>query len=238
MTENRSIPRDVVGGGHKPVKKLVPEIQRSLAAMPTKNAVSFRRVRRGWSERFKDRSGASVIALAKILVSRGVWERIFAYEILEYHQGARDALKSRDVIALGRGMESWGEVDCFAAYVAGPAWREGNIPTRLIHLWAHSANHWWRRAALVSTVPLNNRTRGGNGDAARTLGVCRLLVRDRDDMVVKALSWALRELGKRDPSAVKRFLEHNAQHLASRVTREVTNKLRTGLKNPRRGSAA
>jgi 3-methyladenine DNA glycosylase AlkD len=220
------------------MKKLVPEIQRSLAAMPTKDARSFRVVRREWSARLKDKSGASVLALAKNLVSLGVWERVFAYEILAYHQGARAALKPKDVIALGRGMRSWGEVDCFASYVAGPAWRERTIPTRLIHSWAHSADHWWKRAALVSTVPLNNRTRGGYGDAARTLRVCRLLVRDRDDMVVKALSWALRELSKRDQEAVKGFLERNDQHLAPRVMREVMNKLRTGLKNPRRVSAA
>jgi hypothetical protein len=199
------------------MKKLIPEMQRSLTTMPTKNAGSFRLVRREWSVRFKEKSGGSVAALAKHLVSRGVWERIFAYEIISCHEGARRALKPGDVTALGRGMRSWGEVDSFAIYVAGPAWRERNIPTRLIHSWARSADHWWRRAALVSTVPLNNRTRGGNGDAARTLGVCRLLIRDRDDMVVKALSWALRELSKRDHTAVERFLEHNAQQTGAEV---------------------
>jgi 3-methyladenine DNA glycosylase AlkD len=220
------------------MKKLVLEIQRSLTAMPNKDARNFHLVRGEWSRRFTEKSGPSVIALAKDLVSLGIWERVLAYEVLEYHQGARKALRAKDVTALGRGMQSWGEVDCFARYVAGPAWREGNIPTRLIHSWAHSADHWWRRAALVSSVPLNNRTRGGKGDATRTLGVCRLLVRDREDMVVKALSWALRELSMRDQPAVTQFLEQYAQQLAPRVIREVSSKLRTGLKNPRRLPAA
>lgn len=226
--------------GRKPInamKKLVLEIQRSLTSMPAKDARSFHLIRREWSTRLNQESGSFVIRLAKDLVSRGLWERILAYEILEYHEGARAALRPKDVTALGRGMESWGEVDCFSRYVSGPAWREGNIPTRLIHSWARSSDHWWRRAALVSSVPLNNRTRGGKGDAARTLGVCRLLVSDREDMVVKALSWALRELSMRDHSAVKRFLEQNAAQVAPRVMREVTHKLRTGLKNPRRDSA-
>jgi 3-methyladenine DNA glycosylase AlkD len=52
-------------------------------------------------------------------------------------------------------------------------------------------------------------------------------------MVVKALSWALRELSKRDPTAVQRFLEQHHGVLAARVVREVRNKLSTGLKNPR-----
>jgi 3-methyladenine DNA glycosylase AlkD len=45
-------------------------------------------------------------------------------------------------------------------------------------------------------------------------------VADREDLVVKALSWALRALARRDPAA--------------RVIREVENKLTTGRKNPRR----
>src|SRR5262245_35020961 len=93
---------------------------------------------------------------------------------------------------------------------------------------------WWRRAALVATVPLNNKTQGGSGDASRTLAVCRLLLADGDDMVVKALSWALRELAKREPDTVRQFLADEGDSLAPRVRREVGHKLTTGRKNPRR----
>jgi 3-methyladenine DNA glycosylase AlkD len=61
-----------------------------------------------------------------------------------------------------------------------------------------------------------------------------MLVRDRDVMVVKALSWALRELAKRDPKSVCEFLVNHEAVLAPLVSREVNNKLSTGLKNPRR----
>ena len=54
------------------------------------------------------------------------------------------------------------------------------------------------------------------------------------DLVVKALSWALRELVVHDPLAVRVFLDGNEAVLAGRVKREVCNKLRTGLKNPNR----
>jgi 3-methyladenine DNA glycosylase AlkD len=85
---------------------------------------------------------------------------------------------------------------------------------------------------LVSTVALNVRSRGGTGDVPRTLAVCRLLVDDSDDMVAKAMSWVLRELVVHDPEAVRAFLSAHHDALAARVRREVTNKLRTGLKNP------
>ncbi len=56
-------------------------------------------------------------------------------------------------------------------------------------------------------------------------------------MVVKALSWALRELISYDPTALERFLERHTERIAARVRREVGNKLNTGLKNPRQRSA-
>jgi len=91
----------------------------------------------------------------------------------------------------------------------------------------------------VSTVPLNVKAQGGTGDAERTLAVCRLLVADRDPMVVKALSWALRALCVRDPDAVGAFLRQNEGGLPSLVKREVRNKLETGRKaGMRKGPSA
>jgi 3-methyladenine DNA glycosylase AlkD len=63
--------------------------------------------------------------------------------------------------------------------------------------------------------------------------VCTGLLDDRDDMVVKAMSWALRELAKRNPRAVRTFLSEHGDRLAARVRREATNKLTTGRKSPR-----
>lgn len=74
--------------------------------------------------------------------------------------------------------------------LSGPAWRQGQIQDQAIAEWAKSTVRWWRRAALVSTVPLNFKARGGWGDAPRTLRICALLIGDRDEMIVKALSWA------------------------------------------------
>jgi 3-methyladenine DNA glycosylase AlkD len=124
-------------------------------------------------------------------------------------------------------------VDAFARILSGPAWLRGQVDGRLIHAWAGSDDLWWRRAALVSTVALNVRSQGGPGDVPRTLEVCRLLAGDPEDMVVKALSWALRQLVPHDPEAVRDLLEDYDDALAPRVKREVGNKLETGLKNPR-----
>ena len=110
----------------------------------------------------------------------------------------------------------------------------GQISDTVIHRWARSEDYWWRRTALVSTVALNTRSQGGYGDVEKTLTICDMLVKDHEDMVVKAMSWALRALVIHDPIAVRAFLKQNEDQLAARVKREVKNKLETGLKNPKR----
>ncbi len=210
-----------------------------LHNLPARRTANLRGLRREFSKRLRKSEPDTVIGLALGLLDRpGKEHRFLAYELVAYHRGALTALGTKELLRLGNGINSWDTVDTFACYLAGPAWREHQVPDRLIHGWAKSADRWWRRAALVSTVPLNCKARGGNGDRLRTLAVCRLLVRDRDDMVVKALSWALRELAKRDHNAVSRFLTDHQPVLAARVLREVQNKLQTGLKNPRFRDAA
>ena len=54
----------------------------------------------------------------------------------------------------------------------------------------------------------------------------------QQDMVVKAFSWALRTLSRKDPRAVAAFMTEYRDRLAARVIRETNNKLKTGLKNP------
>ena len=159
--------------------------------------------------------------------------RFLAYELVQHHAAAAASLDPKNIELLGHGIDSWGAVDMFACYLSGPAWREQQLPDSLIASWARSKDRWWRRAAVVSTVPLNNKARGGKGDVKRTLDICRLVTDDRDDMVVKALSWTLRELSKKDANAVKTFVSENQTRLSPRVLREVRNKLTTGLKNPR-----
>jgi 3-methyladenine DNA glycosylase AlkD len=212
---------------------IVRQIAARLAALPAHDTQNVRLIRREFSARLKDESPALVVGLALQLVHRGDFKaRFIGYELVHHHRPALACLDAKQLEQLGHGIDSWAAVDTFACYLSGPAWREGQVPDRVIQRWAKSKDRWWRRAALASTVPLNNRARGGLGDAARTLGVCAMLVADRDDMVVKAMSWALRELAKRDAKAVRGFMKQHSGKLATRVVREVGNKLKTGLKNP------
>jgi 3-methyladenine DNA glycosylase AlkD len=189
-------------------------------------------VRRKYSRQLQDASAPFVLDVACELVFR-YGHRSVPYELIAAHRVAFASLDQALLEELGQGINSWWSVDSFARTLAGPAWRMGQVPDALFHRWASSPDRWWRRAALVSTVALNVRSHGGRGDVPRTLAVCRLLVADRENMVAKALSWALRELVVHDPEAVSGFVREHEGHLAALVRREVNSKLRTGLKNPR-----
>jgi 3-methyladenine DNA glycosylase AlkD len=215
------------------VVALAEEIEERLRRLRRLDTVSVRAVRCEFTQRLERAAPHVVIELAMLLLSQpGFKYRFVAYELVHHHGEALYKLNAWDLEMLGRGLDSWQSADAFAVYLAGPSWREHRVQDSVICAWARSADRWWQRAALVSTVPLNNRARGGRGDSFRTLQVCRMLKQDPDPMVVRALSWALRELAKRDPRAVQGFVEEQERVLAARVLREVRNKLQTGLRNP------
>jgi 3-methyladenine DNA glycosylase AlkD len=215
------------------VAEIVAEIRHELDALGSSTTAAIREVRKRFSRRLASASPADVVAVGLALLDiPGFAHRFVGYELIAHHRGAMASLTETELTLLARGMDSWEKVDTFGCYLAGPAWREGQVPDGVVHAWARSPERWLRRAALVCTVALNNRARGGRGDAPRTLDVCEMLLTDRDDMVVKAMSWALRELSKRHREAAAGFLSRHRDELAPRVIRELTNKLTSGLKNP------
>lgn len=213
----------------RPLEGIVESVQRA----PDRSVQVLRAIRKDASRRLKPLDGKGVLELAvALLTPRRDVPRWFVYEMVYHHPPAMESLTAARLADLGRGMGSWDEVDPFACYLSGVAWREGRIRDEEIGGWARSPDRWWRRAAVVSTVPLNLKSRGGRGDADRTLAMCDRLKADRDDMVVKAVSWALRALAVREPQRVRAYLEMSGAELAPRVRREVSNKLTTGLKTP------
>jgi 3-methyladenine DNA glycosylase AlkD len=215
------------------VKTLAAEIAARMRALVSPRTADIRALRREFSKQISKAPAKEVFELALLLLNRATFEhRFVAYELVCYHRPALQSLGAKELEQLGEGLDRWEAVDTFASYLSGPAWREHQVPDSLIHRWARSKDRWWRRAAVVSTVPLNSRAQGGRGDAPRTLAVCAMLAGDRDPMVGRAISWALRELAKRHPIAVQAFLARHCDRLPALVLREVRNKLTTGLKNP------
>ncbi len=180
----------------------------------------------------KNESGEYVYKLALALLKLNLTEcHGVAYELIAGHREARESLTIKRIETLGAGIDNWGWVDFFCTNLVGQAWQNGQLSDGSIRRWARSSDQWWRRAAVVATVPLNTKTRGGMGDSARTLMICQMLVADKCIMVQKAISWALRTLVPWDRKAVIQFLADNEAETSARVKREVKRKLTTGKKN-------
>ena len=211
------------------------EVDKKLRSLKKVDANALRAVCKDLAKAMYDLPARKVISWGLELVELATpGAHGIAYELFRHHPEVMSKITERDLKRYGRDMEGWGDVDCFSM-VSGLAWRKGRIGDDVIHKWAASTSRWWRRAALVSTVPLNMRSHGGEGDPDRTFAVCRLLLDDRDDMVEKAMSWALRALAVREPKLVKRFVDENEDRLAKRAIREVRNKLKSGRKDGKPG---
>lgn len=213
--------------------KVARAIDVEIRSLTIRNTATIRSIRRKYSRLLQGASARIMYELAAELC-KVEGNRWIAYELIQGHPAAFQILGPKELEDLGQGINSWWTVDAFARTLSGPAWLHGQISDHIIDQWSGSRDPWWRRAALVSTVALNVRSQGGQGDVLRTLHVCRNLADDQDEAVAKALSWALRELVVHNAGAVKEFLQEYDQVLAARVKREVKNKLQTGLKNPKK----
>ena len=202
-----------------------------LKALPEMKTAPMRKLRREYSKMLRSEEASYVLEVAQWILKSGKHGWI-AYEFIHDHRDAFYSLDREKLEELGQGMNSWSSVDSFSRTLSGPAWRAGIISKDTIIDWAESQNRWWKRAALVSTVAMNVRSRGGTGDVSNTLAICEMFIEDRDDMVVKTLSWALRELIVHNPIEVEKFICAHDDVLVARVKREVRNKLETGHKNP------
>jgi 3-methyladenine DNA glycosylase AlkD len=183
-----------------------------------------RNVRKYYSRLYRHASPETMLAISEhLLFDQGY--RFVPYELIYYHPGVIKLLDPERVEKLGKGINDWSSTDIYAHFIAGPAWKRGVISDELVEKWLHSPVLWWRRAAVVSTIYLR-------GNVDRMLKYTEELLDDKEDLIVKALSWVLREAIGYDRKAVEDFLVTHDDRLAARIKREVRNKLKTGLKNP------
>ena len=193
---------------------------------------NIRPIMKDLRKRFKKQTSEEVVEFAKFFSNSKIHEvQLIAFEVLGRYKQSLEILTPGDIEELGANIDNWVSVDSFSVLVMGPAWRLGKISDDFVGKWAESENRWRRRAAVVSTVALNQKSRGGTGDPVRTLKICSKVLGDKDVMVVKALSWALRELAKRDKDSVQDFIDRNKEQLRPKILREVRRKIETGKKN-------
>lgn len=131
--------------------------------------------------------------------------RFLALEILvlQYEKGDEEARAKifrfyRDHL---KQVNNWDLVDTSAPYIAGPYLDETNGAGTLDRL-AKSTHLWTQRVAIVATYHFIRR-----GELAHTFRIADLLMDHPHDLIHKAVGWMLREAGKKDEAALKKYLK-------------------------------
>jgi 3-methyladenine DNA glycosylase AlkD len=84
-----------------------------------------------------------------------------------------------------------------------------------LRAWARHRNMWVRRASIVGLIP-----RARRGDSLDLVyDIARQLHADQEDLIQKAVGWALREAGKTDMPRLERHLRANGPSIPRTTVR-------------------
>lgn len=162
-------------------------------------------VQRQIALRYRDMALSDV---AELLKSPYHEHRFAALEILvaQYERGGRE----REVVSFylrnTKGINNWDLVDTSAPYILGEYFK--TRPRKVLDRLAESRNMWERRIAIVATLALIK-----DGEIEDTFRIAEKLLKDRHDLIHKAVGWALREAGKVSRTELLRFVDKHYAEL-------------------------
>jgi len=166
--------------------------------------------------------GISVSEIRLLLRSRVHEERLLALLLLvdAFHRSS--VSEQREIynlyLASTAFINNWDLVDSSAHHIVG-AWLESRSRAPLRRL-ARSSSVWERRIAIIATSHFIRR-----GELEDTLLIADRLLNDPHDLIHKAVGWMLREIGKRNRTALHRFLKDRYQRMPRTMLRYAIEKL-------------
>lgn len=124
-----------------------------------------------------------------------------------------------------RQANNWDLVDLSCEYILGEyllhPLPDGNMPSRdILDKLAASDNLWEQRIAIVTTLQLIR-----NHQYADTLRIAERFLTHPHDLIHKATGWALREMGKRNISLLRNFLEQHVTEMPRTTLRYAIEKM-------------
>ncbi len=152
----------------------------------------------------RDFSSMSLADVRRLMMSRVHEERSLANEVLRLkfdRGGPREQQQIFNFFLHNRRfIRSWDCVDGSAPYIVGCHLLDRD--KKILYELAASPRIWDRRIAIVATLWFIRR-----GNIHDTLKLAQMLLEDKEDLVHKATGWMLREAGKQDIQALKKFLD-------------------------------
>lgn len=105
-------------------------------------------------------------------------------------------------------VNNWDLVDLSASRILGMAMCRELASKSVLDELVVSKNMWYRRVAIISTMASIKY-----GVYGPTLHIAKKLLADKEDLMHKAVGWALREVWKRDAKTCEDFLIKNYKNL-------------------------
>ncbi len=111
-----------------------------------------------------------------------------------------------------RWINNWDLVDLSAPKIVGDFLMK--MDRKPIYRLARSADLWERRIAILATFRFIKERQFDD-----TLNISEILLRDKEDLIHKAVGWMLREVGKRNLSAEEAFLKQHYRQMPRTMLR-------------------
>jgi 3-methyladenine DNA glycosylase AlkD len=116
-------------------------------------------------------------------------------------------------------INNWDIVDVSAPWM-GAYLLEVDDPMPLLLKFSKSKSLWQRRVSIILTFALIRA-----GDLEPTIIISEALLKDREDLIHKAVGWMLRELGKKDVMLLRGFLKQHSHEMPRTMLRYSIEKL-------------
>ncbi len=175
-----------------------------------------------------EHAGLGLRGMLALLHSRWHESRLLALLLLVDAYQAGDAAGRARIadayLANLRWVNNWDLVDSSAHLILGP-----HLPPArrgLLDDLSRSGNLWERRIAILATLHYVRE-----GEFRDTLRIAKRLLRDRHDLIHKAVGWMLREVGKRDEARLRYFLDRHAAVMPRTMLRYAIERLPQGSRS-------
>ena len=135
--------------------------------------------------------------------------------------------KSQDIIDFylknTKYINNWDLVDLTADKILGNYLL--NKDKSILYQLVKSENLWERRISIISTFAFIK-----NNQFEDTLRISALLLKDKHDLIHKAVGWMLREVGKRNKPVLENFLKQNYKQMPRTMLRYAIEKFPEDLR--------
>ncbi len=169
----------------------------------------------------KKYANLSLPEIKQLLLSSYNEERSLALMILveQYARKTRDPKIIVDFFLENKArVNNWNLVDGSAYKILGDYCLQTNNKMPLKKL-LKSKQHWDRRIAIVSTYAFIRKS-----EIEIVFHFAKKLLTDKEDLMHKATGWMLREAGKRNPAALRKFIRNSGKKMPRTMLRYAIEK--------------